>query len=86
MMSHVQPDVKLIVILRDPVQMTYSTYKFFRMPGSLPGVEEFHECVVNSIEVCVIEYTRLLSVYTYFAFSIQYQNVTFIHRKGTFIG
>ena len=70
MMSHVQPDVKLIVILRDPVQMTFSSYKFFRMAESPPDVEEFHECVVHSIEVCVIQYTRLLSMQEYFTFAL----------------
>lgn len=47
------PNVKLIVILRNPTYRLYSSYNMFRRSGT---PEKFHECVLGSIwwwETCV---------------------------------
>ena len=49
-MSYLQPDAKLIVILRNPATATYSSYKFFSNPEEI-SVENFDRCVRESIEL-----------------------------------
>ena len=48
--SHLQPNAKFLVIIRNPVSMTYSAYKFFARSDAELSVEHFHMCVVKSIE------------------------------------
>ena len=48
-MSHVQPKAKLIVILRDPVAMTFSSYKFFHKFIRNMSVEHFDHCVMVTV-------------------------------------
>ena len=51
-LRHLQPKAKFVIILRNPVSMTYSAYKFFTRPASekVLSPEHFHQCVVDSIE------------------------------------
>ena len=51
-LRHLQPKAKFVIIVRNPVTMTYSAYKFFTRPGSekVLSPEHFHQCVVDSIE------------------------------------
>ena len=50
MMSHVQPEAKIIVILRDPVNMTFSSYKFFHNKDTKMAINLFHRCVIDSLQ------------------------------------
>ena len=51
--SHLQPDAKLVIILRNPVTMTFSSYKFFSRDKDSLTVDKFHECVVYAAEKLV---------------------------------
>ena len=60
-MHHIQPNAKLIVMLRDPAYMTFSSYKYFHRDVGDMSVEHFHGCVMLSIEEmikCEEEYSR----------------------------
>ena len=48
-MHHLQPEAKLIVILRDPVTFTFSTYAYFSSASI--SSEHFHKCVLISIQM-----------------------------------
>ena len=50
-MSYVQPNAKLILILRNPAAMTFSSYKYFLTKGATLSLNHFHECVVLGIEL-----------------------------------
>ena len=50
-MSHLQPDAKLIAILRDPVTATYSSFNFFTVFMTNPTPEEFHKCVTKCLQI-----------------------------------
>ena len=51
-LNHMQPDAKLLMILRNPVDVTYSYYKYFAVTRSDRGdeSEKFHQCVLIAIE------------------------------------
>ena len=53
LISHLQPQAKFIAIIRNPITMTFSSYKFFSRNVSLLSVEHFHSCVVMSINAYV---------------------------------
>ena len=49
----VHPSAKLLITLRNPVDVTFSAYKYFSFPNSdrqLKSVEHFHECVLTAID------------------------------------
>ena len=55
-LSHVYPGAKIVAIFRNPVAMTFSSYKFFHENPSEMSVAEFHTCVVaatNAYRECV---------------------------------
>ena len=57
--SYLQPKAKIIVILRNPVAATYSSYKFFS-DRNLASPEHFAMCVelsVSTFNACVKDYT-----------------------------
>ena len=62
---HVTPDVKFIVILRDPVRRLLSDYKFFYRTGKKSS-EDFHNKVVRAISWwrnCVARYSEKRCLY-----------------------
>ena len=64
-LRHVTPDVKFIVILRDPVRRLLSDYKFFYRTGKKSS-EDFHNKVVRAIawwHSCVASYPEKRCVY-----------------------
>ena len=51
---HLQPQAKIIYMLRNPVTTLYSAYKYFSLQKSVredESVEKFHECVIKAIHV-----------------------------------
>ncbi|XP_028916304.1 carbohydrate sulfotransferase 15 [Ornithorhynchus anatinus] len=59
-----QPDAKLIVMLRDPVERLYSDYLYFA--SSNKSAEDFHEKVAESLQLfgnCLLEYALRACVY-----------------------
>ncbi|XP_023686691.1 carbohydrate sulfotransferase 15 [Paramormyrops kingsleyae] len=60
----VQPDARLIVMLRDPVERLYSDYLYFGIANK--SVEDFHEKVSESLqlfEACLMEFSMRSCVY-----------------------
>ena len=51
-LNHIQRNAKIIAILRNPVTMVFSSYKFFNhyVPSSVMSVDHFHMCVLEAIE------------------------------------
>lgn len=45
----VQPNAKIIIMLRDPVERLYSDYLYFRMDNK--SVEDFHQKVIQSVQL-----------------------------------
>ncbi|XP_073338751.1 carbohydrate sulfotransferase 15-like [Pagrus major] len=45
----VQPDAKIIIMLRDPVERLYSDYLYFKMANK--SAEDFHQKVVESVQL-----------------------------------
>lgn len=59
-----QPNAKLIVMLRDPVERLYSDYLYFASANK--SVEDFHEKVVESLQLfesCLEDYSLRACVY-----------------------
>lgn len=59
-----QPDVKLIVMLRDPVERLYSDYLYFA--SSNKSADDFHEKVAEALQLfenCVLDSTLRACVY-----------------------
>ncbi|KAG8135515.1 hypothetical protein E2320_008537, partial [Naja naja] len=58
-----QPNAKLIVMLRDPVERLYSDYLYFASANK--SVEDFHEKVAESLQLfenCVTDFSLSLCV------------------------
>lgn len=66
-MKYIQPDAKLILILRNPLTLTLSTYNYFNLRSFNQSMHHFHNCVVKSIELileCNHQYsTRYCAVF-----------------------
>lgn len=45
----VQPDAKIIIMLRDPVERLYSDYLYFKMANK--SAEDFHQKVIESVQL-----------------------------------
>ena len=68
-LHHVQPEAKLIAVLRDPVSMVYSGYKYFptfspNKPDLTPS--DFHNGVVTSVKAlleCEQQHSRIFCAY-----------------------
>ncbi|XP_051936833.1 carbohydrate sulfotransferase 15-like isoform X1 [Hippocampus zosterae] len=61
----VQPDAKIIVMLRDPAERLYSDYLYFKMANK--SAEDFHQKVVESVQLfqsCVSESSLRSCVYS----------------------
>uniref|UniRef100_A0A8D0BB69 Sulfotransferase n=1 Tax=Salvator merianae TaxID=96440 RepID=A0A8D0BB69_SALMN len=59
-----QPNAKLIVMLRDPVERLYSDYLYFASANK--SVEDFHEKVTESLQLfenCLVDYSLRACVY-----------------------
>jgi N-acetylgalactosamine 4-sulfate 6-O-sulfotransferase len=53
---HFLPDVKIIILFRNPVERLYSDYNHVfgkEMPGHNVSAQEFHEMVVKGLKLCV---------------------------------
>lgn len=60
----VQPDAKIIIMLRDPVERLYSDYLYFKMANK--SAEDFHQKVTESVQLfqsCVSERSLRSCVY-----------------------
>ncbi|KAM9364057.1 carbohydrate sulfotransferase 15-like isoform 2-T2 [Pholidichthys leucotaenia] len=61
----VQPDAKIIIMLRDPVERLYSDYLYFKMANK--SAEDFHQKVIESVQLfqsCLSERTLRSCVYS----------------------
>ena len=70
-LSQIQPDAKLLLILRNPITMIFSSYKYFNKQKISYSEDHFHMCVVfavesfmkcqmtSSLEWCVFNYAPL---------------------------
>ncbi|KAM6067076.1 carbohydrate sulfotransferase 15 isoform 1-T3 [Chlamydotis macqueenii] len=59
-----QPNAKLIIMLRDPVERLYSDYLYFASANK--SVEDFHEKVAESLQLfenCMLDYSLRACVY-----------------------
>nr|XP_056706161.1 carbohydrate sulfotransferase 15 [Euleptes europaea] len=59
-----QPNAKLIVMLRDPVERLYSDYLYFASANK--SIEDFHEKVTESLQLfenCLVDYSLRACVY-----------------------
>ncbi|KAI6066583.1 Carbohydrate sulfotransferase 15 [Aix galericulata] len=59
-----QPNAKLIIMLRDPVERLYSDYLYFASANK--SAEDFHEKVAESLQLfenCVLDYSLRACVY-----------------------
>ena len=69
-MAHLHPNAKMIVIMRDPVTATYSSFNYYNSQVGVPTAAKFHDCVViainlfiacerrHSVERCTLSATR----------------------------
>ena len=60
-LSHVYPSAKILAIFRNPVAMTFSSYKYFSKNLPEISVSHFHMCVVaaiNAFQGCVANHNE----------------------------
>ena len=60
-LHHVQPDAKLIISLREPASMIFSSYKYFTKDRLVVSVDNFHHCVLLTLAAfidCEIHHSR----------------------------
>ena len=60
-LSHVYSSAKILAIFRNPVTMTFSSYKFFSKNLPETSVEHFHTCVVaaiNTFRDCIANHSE----------------------------